>query len=84
MKLLRRRKLITAIKQQLGLFTCSREEKAASRYFLTFFMQADKIRLRMAFGASGSVAEIAAWDDVERADKACNITSFPCHTPTYN
>lgn len=65
------------------LFTCSRQEKAASRYFLAFFVHADNMRLKMAFGESGSAAEIALWHDIQSEDNAQSTASFPCNISTH-
>lgn len=60
------------------IFTCSRQQKAASRYFLSFFLQAEESKSRIAFGIEGSVVVIALWHDVQRADNAHSKASFPC------
>lgn len=65
--------------RKIAWHTCSREPKAASRYFCAFFVHAEDIRLNIALGASGLDAEIASWHEEQRADNAFNITSFPCH-----
>lgn len=59
--------------------TCSRQEKAASRYFLTFFEHAEDTALKMTFEVVGSSADIALWQDLHRAPIAYKIASFPCH-----
>lgn len=64
---------------EVAWHTCSRQQKAASRYFCAFFVHAVDIRLNIALGASGLEAEIASWHEVQRADNAFNTTSFPCH-----
>lgn len=61
------------------MFTCSRQEKAASQYFLTFLVHAEDTRLKIVPGSAGSSVEIASWHDVERAPIACNSVSFPCY-----
>lgn len=61
------------------MFTCSRQEKADSRYFLTFFVHAEETRLKMVPGRAGSSMEIALWLDAERALIASNNISFPCY-----
>lgn len=66
------------LQQHYTILTCSRQVKAASRYFFTFFVHAEDTKLKMALGLAGSPAEIAAWHDAERAPKAFNRASFPC------
>jgi hypothetical protein len=61
------------------ILTCSRQVKAASRYFFTFLEHAEDTKLKMAFGLLGSPAEIALWQDAERVPNAYNRASFPCH-----
>lgn len=61
------------------LLTCSREVKAASRYFFPFLLQADETTFRMESEDERSFAEIALWQDPDRAPNAINRTSFPCH-----
>lgn len=61
------------------MITCSRHEKAASRYFFAFFLHAEDTKLIMALGLAGSPAEIALWQDAEREPNAYNTASFPCH-----
>lgn len=65
------------------LFTCSRQEKAASRYFLAFFVHADNMRLKMAFGESGSAAKFPLWHDIQSEDNAQSTASFPCNISTH-
>lgn len=61
------------------MLTCSRQERAASRYFFAFFVHAEDTTLKISFIVAGSSLEIALWQDTERAAIACNRASFPCH-----
>lgn len=64
------------------MITCSRQEKAASRYFFAFFVHAEDTKLKIALGLEGSPAEIALWQDAAREPNAYNTASFPCQINT--
>lgn len=66
------------------ILTCSRHEKAASRYFFTFLVHADDTKVKMALGVEGSSSEIALWQDLEIAPIAYNRVSLPCHIQLYD
>ena len=60
------------------IFTCFRQQKAVSLYFLSFFLHAEDTKLKISFDVAGSELTIAIWQDSQRADKAHNKASFPC------
>lgn len=67
-----------------GILTCSRHEKAASRYFFTFLVHAVNTKDKRAFGVEGLSAEIAVWQDLEIAPIAYKRASLPCHIQLFN
>ena len=66
-----------------NLLTFSRQEKADSRYFLTFFLHAEHIRSNITVGVLGSSLVIASWQETERAPRASKRASFPCEYKYY-
>lgn len=66
------------------MLTCSRHEKAATRYFFTFFVHAEDTTLKMALGVEGSSVEIVLWQDLVIAPIAYKRASLPCHIQLYS
>ena len=64
--------------------TCSRQERAASRYFFTFLVHAEDMTLKTALATAGSLLEIALQQDLERAPIALSRASVPYLVQNYS